>query len=148
MKQQDSAPINHVEVEQAEWQVSAAYPDALKQVVRWKTLVGGNGADWQGGVPQKDVMLGVLDLDPGGFYPAHAHPAPEIYFVLSGTAEWTVGEETFVAKSGMAIYHAANTAHRMVNKGTEPLKTIWLWWAPDGRADVLSQAVRLLEPMP
>jgi mannose-6-phosphate isomerase-like protein (cupin superfamily) len=148
MKQEPTTPINHIEAGQAAWQVSAAYPEALKQVVRWKTLFGSNGADWHGGIPQKDVMLGVLDLDPGGFYPSHAHSAPEIYFVLSGTAEWTVGEETFIAEPSMAIYHASNVPHRMVNKGTEPLKTVWFWWAPDGRADVLTQKVVLLEPMP
>jgi quercetin dioxygenase-like cupin family protein len=141
-------PMNHTEIGQAEWQVSADYPETLRNVVRWKTLIGGNGADWLGAVPQKDVIFGVLDLDPGGYYPAHAHPAPEIYFVLSGMAEWTVGEETFVAQAGMAIYHAPNVPHRMVNKGTEPLKTIWIWWAPDGRAEVLGEAVKLLEPMP
>jgi mannose-6-phosphate isomerase-like protein (cupin superfamily) len=139
---------NRVEVREAEWQVSAAYPEALRKVVRWKTLIGGNGADWRGAVPQKDVIFGVLDLDPGGFYPAHAHPAPEIYFVMSGTAQWTVGDETFVAKPGMAIYHASNMPHRMVNTGTEPLQTIWFWWAPDGSAEVLGQEVSLLEPMP
>lgn len=148
MKQQASAITNHLEADQAEWQVSATYPDALRQVVRWKTLIGSNGADPLGGIPQKDVRFGILDLDPGGYYPLHAHPAPEIYFVLSGTAEWTVGEETFSAKSGMAIYHAANMPHRMVNTKSEPLKTIWFWWAPDGRADVLDQEVQLLEPMP
>jgi dimethylpropiothetin dethiomethylase len=139
---------NHIEVGQADWQVSAAYPEDLKKVVRWKTLIGSNGADWLGGIPQKDVVFGVLDLDPGGYYPSHSHPAPEIYFILSGTAEWTVGDETFIAKSGMAIYHAPDTAHRMVNKAKEPLKTLWFWWAPDGRAEVLSQQVALLEPMP
>jgi quercetin dioxygenase-like cupin family protein len=92
--------------------------------------------------------MGVLDLDPGGYYPAHAHPAPEIYFILSGMAKWTVGDETFTAKPGMAIYHAANIPHRMVNKGSETLKTIWFWWAPDGRAEVLRAEVRFLEPPP
>jgi mannose-6-phosphate isomerase-like protein (cupin superfamily) len=148
MNQVPATPLNHVEARDAKWQVSAAYPPALQKVVRWKTLIGGNGLDWRGAVPEKDVIFGVLDLDPGGFYPAHAHAAPEIYFVLSGTAEWTVGDDTFIAKAGMAIYHASNTPHRMVNKGTEPLKTIWFWWAPEGRTQVLGEEVRLLEPMP
>lgn len=148
MHEESIKPPNHIEANQAEWQVTASYPEPLRHTVRWKTLIGGNGADWLGGVPQKDVIVGVLDLDPGGYYPAHAHPAPEIYFILSGTAEWTVGEETFTAKPGMAIYHAANIPHRMVNKGTETLKTIWFWWAPDGRAEVLGAEVRFLEPPP
>jgi mannose-6-phosphate isomerase-like protein (cupin superfamily) len=148
MNHESGRSINRVEASNAEWQVSSYYPEALRRVVRWRTLIGGNGADWVGGIPQKDVIFGVLDLDPGGYYPLHSHPAPEIYFILSGTAEWTIGAETFTAKSGMAIYHASNMPHRMVNTGIEPLKTLWLWWAPDGNAEVLGEKVDLLEAMP
>ena len=148
MAEQPAKPTNHIETSQAEWHVCAYYPEPLRQMVRWKTLIGSNGVDWLGGVPQKDVILGILDLDPGGYYPTHAHPAPEIYFVLSGTAEWTIDEKTFTARPGMAIYHAADAPHRMVNRGSEPLRTLWFWWAPDGRADVLSAEVRFLEPLP
>ena len=144
MNNQPGSPATHIDTSQAAWQVSDYYPEPLRQVVRWKTLIGGNGADWIGAVPQKDVILGVLDLDPGGDYPMHAHPAPEIYFVLSGSAEWTIGEETFTAGPGMAIYHAPNAPHRMVNRGAEPLRTVWLWWAPDGRTDVLGAEVKFV----
>ena len=92
--------------------------------------------------------MGILELEAGGYYPLHSHPSPEIYFILSGTAEWTVGDETFIATPGMAIYHASNVPHRMVNQGTEPLRTVWFWWAPDGSKDVLQVGVKLLEAMP
>ena len=138
---------SHINVSQAEWTASASYPEALRRVVRWKTLIGSGGPAWLG-VPQKDVVMGILDLDAGGYYPAHAHPAPEIYFVMSGTAEWTVGEETFTAEPGTAIYHPSNVLHRMVNKGTAPLRTVWFWWAPDGHNDVLQVGPKLLESMP
>ena len=138
---------SHVNTSQAEWTVSTSYPAALRRVVCWKTLIGSGGPTWLG-VPQKDVVMGVLELDAGGYYPAHAHPAPEIYFVMSGTAEWTVGEETFTAEPGMAIYHPSNVLHRMVNKGTESLRTVRFWWAPDGRNDVLQVGAKLLESMP
>ena len=101
----------------------ASYPEALRKVVRWNTLVGSGSEGWNG-VPQGDVRMGLLDLDPGGFYPSHAHPAPEIYYIVSGSAEWSVGDETFQALAGMAIYHAPNMPHRMVNTGDRS--------APDG----------------
>lgn len=123
---------------------SASYPEALRRVVRWNRLVGSGGPDWQG-IPQGDVRMGLLDLDPGGDYPLHAHPAPEIYFVLSGSAEWTVGHETFTAVPGMAIYHEPDVPHRMVNAGSVPLQTVWFWWAPGGNAAVLNVGPRLLE---
>jgi len=138
---------SHCRVGQFEWETEASHPEELQRIVRWKVLMGSAGSDWPG-VPQKDVSMGVLELDAAGYYPGHAHPAPEIYFILSGTAEGTVGEETFMAEPGMAISHAPNVMHRMVNKGTAPLRALWFWWAPDGRNDVLQGEVRLLEPMP
>jgi quercetin dioxygenase-like cupin family protein len=146
MNTQPGSPV-HTAADQAEWQVSPHYPDDLRRTCRWKSLIG-SGANWVGAIPQKDVIMGILELDAGGYYPAHAHPAPEIYFVTGGEAEWTVGEETFTARPGVAIYHAAHTPHRMVNKGPETLRAIWFWWAPDGSAEVLRGEVYFTEAAP
>ena len=140
-------PISHVTEKDVPWTTAAHYPEALQQVVRWNTLIGAGAASWPG-VPQKDVRMGVLELDAGGYYPGHAHPAPEIYFVLSGTAQWTVANETFEARPGMAIYHAPDVQHRMVNTGADVLRAVWFWWAPEGRSGVLKGEIDLLEPMP
>jgi quercetin dioxygenase-like cupin family protein len=143
----DQPPI-HASADTMAWDTSPSYPEALQRVVRWKMLAGGNLFGGAVGIPQKDAMMGVLDLDAGGYYPAHAHPAPEFYYVISGTAEWTVGDETFTATPGMAIYHAPNVPHRMVNYGPEPLHTLWFWWAPDGDTEVFNGKITLLEDMP
>jgi mannose-6-phosphate isomerase-like protein (cupin superfamily) len=136
-----------VAVERIAWTTSTDYPEALQHVLRWGTLIGNEDSGARG-IPQDDVLMGIMELDAGGFYPSHAHVAPEIYFVLSGRAQWTVADETFIAAPGTAIYHAPNAPHRMVNLGTEPLRAIWFWWAPGGRNDVLKSDVVLLEPMP
>lgn len=136
--------ITHVNSDQLEWTTASSYPEALQSSVHWKILIGGETPS----IPSQDVLMGILDLEPGGYYPLHSHPSPEIYFILSGTAEWTVGSETFVATPGTAIHHAPDVPHRMVNHGTEPLKTIWFWWAPNGDRSVLQVGVELLEVMP
>ena len=74
----------------------------------------------------RDVLMGMLELAPRATYPAHKHPAPELYYVMSGTADWTVGGETFAAGPGTAIYHPPNTPHRMVNTGDEVLRTVYM----------------------
>ncbi len=119
-------PPSHVHVSQVEWTVATSYPKELKQVCRWKTLMGAHVAAGQG-VPQEEVDMGVLELDAGATYPAHAHPAPEIYYVVSGTAEWTVGKEMFMAEAGTAIYHPPNILHRMVNTGKKKLRAVYFW---------------------
>ena len=134
----------HIHVNRLEWATASSYPEELQKTVHWKTLIGGESPF----ISHEDVSMGVLDLEAGGYYPLHSHPSPEIYFILSGTAEWTVDQETFTAIPGTAIYHASNVPHRMVNKGDEPLRTIWFWWAPDGSRDVLQVGVQFLESLP
>lgn len=135
----------YANADEFEWTSASSYPEELQKVMHWKMLIGGGAAP---AIPQKDVLMGVLDLEAGGFYPLHSHPAPEIYFIMSGTAKWTVGDETFTSTPGMSIYHAPNVPHRMVNHGTEPLRTVWFWWAPDGDRNMLQADIELLEPMP
>lgn len=140
----DATP-SHVHLSIVQWTASPRYPEALRRVYRYKPLIGGS---WQGVIPQQDILMGVLELAPGATYAAHAHPAPEIYYVMSGTARWTVGDETFDAKPGTAIYRAPNALHRMINTGDETLRVCWMWWAPDGNREVLNIGSKLLEPVP
>ena len=135
----------HITLDDRPWTSSEQYPEALRRVYRYKALVGGQRP---GVIPQDDVLMGMLELAPGATYPAHVHPAPEIYYVMSGTARWTVGDETFIAGPGTAVYHAPNTLHRIVNTGDEVLKTVYLWWAPGGNRDAIRAASKLLEPVP
>jgi mannose-6-phosphate isomerase-like protein (cupin superfamily) len=140
---------SYVHIDRVKWRGTRSYPAELKRVYRYKPLIG--GTDWYPGwrgVPLEDIATGILELDPGGYYPLHMHPAPEIYYVISGKAKWTVGRETFLARPGMAIYHSPRTVHRMVNTGKEKLRTFWIWWAPGGKTEVLNVSSRLVEPMP
>jgi len=138
-------PQVHVNVKDVEWTASPQYPEELRRVYRYKALIGGS---WPGVIPQQDILMGILELAPGAIYSAHAHPAPELYYVMSGTARWTVNEDTFDAEPGTAIYHAPDALHRMINTGDEPLRVCWVWWAPGGNREVLSEGSRLLEPVP
>jgi len=139
------AAPTHITLQDRPWTSSEQYPEALRRVYRYKALIGGTRA---GVIPQPDVLMGMLELAPRATYPAHKHPSPEIYYVMSGTAKWTVGEETFTAGPGTAIYHPPNTLHRMVNSSDEVLRTVYLWFAPGGDRDVLKQSSQLLEPVP
>jgi quercetin dioxygenase-like cupin family protein len=125
---------------------SEAGYEALRKVCRYQPLIGGT---YDGGavIPQKDVLFGVLELASGGYYPGHHHPAPEIYYVLSGEAEWTVGDQTFTARPGESIYHPPGKVHRMVNKGKDPLRVVYFWWKP-GSDPGAFEGYRFLEPMP
>ena len=132
----------HINASRVPWDPQPNLPDELKQVVRWKTLIGTYT------IPQKDLSFGELELAPRAIYPGHLHPSPEMYYVLSGRVEWTVGEETFIAQAGTALYTPPNTVHRMVNLRDEIARAVWAWWAPGGDTSVMATGYRLTEPVP
>ena len=103
---------------------------------RWKDIIGGDDA---GQFSQEDLRFGLVQLAPNTVYPGHRHAAPEVYYVLSGKASWTVGSRSFIAEAGTIIYIPANTVHRMVNQLDEPLTAVWAWRAPVGDKSVFER---------
>jgi quercetin dioxygenase-like cupin family protein len=59
-------------------------------------------------------------------YPAHAHPALELYHVISGRARWTAGGTVEDRRPGDFILHPSGIRHAM-STSEEPLLTIYTW---------------------
>lgn len=110
------------------------------EAFRYKTLVGGGNSPVHG----KNVLFGEAEFAPGAIYVGHNHPSPEIYYVVSGEAEWTVDGKTFKATPGTTIYAKPYAVHRMINVGDVILKTVWMWW---GEPEVINQFPKLVEPV-
>lgn len=73
------------------------------------------------------VTLGLVLLGPQVFYPYHYHPARELYFVLSGNAEWGVDQgPTITREPGTFILHAENQPHAMQTQ-EQSLLAVSLW---------------------
>ena len=78
-----------------------------------------------------DIKVGLFLLGPGINYPAHNHPASEIYFVLSGSSIWQKGKQTERLEApGNYIFHASNQPHAMRTL-TKPLLALWAWIGDD-----------------
>ena len=85
------------------------------------------------------LAVGVLLLGPGTHYPAHHHPASEVYCIVSGDSEWSQGNAHWRSEPpGAVIHHPPNLSHAM-RAGAEPLLAVYLW-----RGDLATHA-RLLE---
>jgi len=64
---------------------------------------------------------------PGVTYPAHAHPAFEVYYIIAGRAEWKRGGEDWrFREPGTFIVHLSGQAHAM-RTGAEPLLAAAVW---------------------
>ncbi len=74
--------------------------------------------------------FGFTLLGKNTFYPAHYHPATELYVVLSGHAEWTLDGVSKVRNPGEFILHPSNHVHSM-RTNDEPLLALYTWSGED-----------------
>ena len=83
--------------------------------------------DWQTPFLSPDVLVTFTLQGPGLFYPLHRHKAPEIYHVISGTAEWRRDGEPWRRRlPGEWLFHASGQGHAM-RTGDEPLLALAAW---------------------
>jgi hypothetical protein len=86
--------------------------------------------------PDSAIHIGLTLIAPHVVYPAHFHPAVELYLAISGTALWQSGEaEPAMKPPGSVILHPSSVAHAMTTFD-EPLLAIWTW-----RGDLVSPSV-------
>ncbi len=100
------------------------------------------------GLHADNLRFGTLELKPGAVYPAHNHPAAEVYYVVEGEAEWWVDDEVQHVSAGWTIYHRPYAVHGWRNtSATVPLKLVWVWWAEgDATPADLDRPARLVNP--
>lgn len=54
----------------------------------------------------------------------HVHPYDEVFHILEGRAEFTVGEETIIAEAGSLVIGPANIPHAYKNLGPGRLDSV------------------------
>jgi mannose-6-phosphate isomerase-like protein (cupin superfamily) len=74
-----------------------------------------------------DFRLGLLLLGPGMHYREHYHPAPELYWLLTGPSDWKRGAGGFVTReAGDMIWHRPLVVHA-TRTLERPLLALWVW---------------------
>jgi mannose-6-phosphate isomerase-like protein (cupin superfamily) len=79
-----------------------------------------------GQFPDDRARCGPLLFGPDIDYPAHSHPARELYLVLDGTAEWWRDGEDYIARPAIVLLHTERQSHAM-RMGAEGLLDLWTW---------------------
>ena len=116
------------------------YPQSLLKAMQVKSLIGP-----QSEIPEPDISVSAFQLDPGTHYGGHAHPHPEVYIFISGTAECTWGDEIFTAEPGTVTHCPPNLPHAMRVTSSEPLRAMIVGWAPEGRRSVWDGISEMLD---
>jgi len=100
--------------------VPASHENPLDPGV-WKRVLFAK-ADFQPGVVQ---MINWARLGPGKQFAAHYHEdLQEVFIILQGEAQVTVGDQTAVLRSGDAIRIDPREVHRMSNPGAEDVQYV------------------------
>ena len=113
------------------WRYS--YPDhdpLLSANVAFAELVGPRGPFYA-----EELRLGFTLIGPDILYPAHAHPAIELYHLIAGPSRWTAGPVSQDMRPGAFILHPSNVVHAMQTRD-QPLLATYCW-----RGDILKPSV-------
>lgn len=82
-----------------------------------KVLVSPNEG-WEG------YVMRVVELEPNGYSPKHAHDWPHINFIIEGTGTLLIGDVLHPLTSGSYAYVPENTLHQFSNAGDVAFKFI------------------------
>lgn len=81
----------------------------------------------RGYIPSDSIAVGFMIVGPNQLYPAHHHPATEVYFVVSGDARWQRGEEEWrELPPGSFIFHDKGVPHATETLD-EPFLALYVW---------------------
>jgi mannose-6-phosphate isomerase-like protein (cupin superfamily) len=115
------------------------WSDAFVDDIAVGVLISPNGP-----LVSSSVIVGLFLQGSYTSYPAHAHPAAEVYRVLSGVPEFQVGSggEHREQRPGSVVVHHSDELHA-IRTGRSPLFAVYVWigdlggrtWYPDDIAD-------------
>jgi mannose-6-phosphate isomerase-like protein (cupin superfamily) len=96
-----------------------------RYVIEVERLPGGeNARRFDGHEHGAGVSFFLSRNRPGSGPELHRHPYEEMFIVEDGNVRFTVGDETIDATAGDIVVVPAETPHKFVNAGTEPLRQI------------------------
>jgi mannose-6-phosphate isomerase-like protein (cupin superfamily) len=70
----------------------------------------------------KHLTTTLVQLEPGGEQRIHSHPPEQVYFILEGAGQMTVGSDTQEVHPGDCIFIPSDTPHGIKNQGSEILR--------------------------
>ncbi len=92
--------------------------------------------------PIRDMEVYIGEFDPGGSTgdKPYSHGAShELFFVIQGHVELTLGDERHELSAGDSIEYPSSVPHKTVNIGKEPAEVMWMIAPPTSVADDLDQ---------
>ena len=92
----------------------------------WTEVVGQGGP-----CVSNKVRAGFVVWAPEIYYPPHAHVAEELYVILSGTGEWTKGDEGPVMRAPGSVFLHTTQMFHSTRTFKEPVLAMYMWRGSD-----------------
>ncbi|MGW2256658.1 cupin domain-containing protein [Streptomyces sp. NPDC001780] len=81
-------------------------------------------------IRERNMSVGLYALDSGATDPQQPHRQDEVYFVVSGRASITVGQETTAVSRGSVVYVPAGVPHKF-HHISEDLRVLVVFSPPE-----------------
>jgi mannose-6-phosphate isomerase-like protein (cupin superfamily) len=96
------------------------------EVVRSGTWTEGGSSsfDTEGAEHGSSVTLILSEMAAGRGPRLHTHPYRETWVIAAGRARFTAGDDEVEASAGDIVYVSAETPHKFVSIGEEPLRIV------------------------
>jgi mannose-6-phosphate isomerase-like protein (cupin superfamily) len=75
----------------------------------------------------KHFVSGFVVIDPGGKVPEHEHEQEEVYYILQGRGEMTVGSQSEILEAVSAVYIPPGQMHALKNNGEDELHMLFVY---------------------
>ena len=111
-------------VDQLHWRQAGfgKLPENLSQEISVTEFIGPDGI-----FENPNVRIGLLLQSPEIHYPRHWHIAEELYYIISGTANWAADDEKEkLCQPGNFVHHMSGQTHN-ITTCSEPLLALWGW---------------------
>lgn len=92
--------------------------------------------------PIRDMEVYIGEFDPGGSTgdkPYSHGDSHELFLVIRGEVELTLGDERHVLSAGDSVEYPTSVPHKTVNIGPEPAEVLWMIAPPTSVADDLDK---------
>jgi quercetin dioxygenase-like cupin family protein len=109
--------VSKVVIKKSEF-IGGAPMEKKKGVKDWKVIYP------ETGFPTKSLIVGIVEIPPGGNSPLHRHNCEEIYYVLQGKGEIESENLRYPFETGDAMYNKENTLHRVFNTGDDVVRLL------------------------
>jgi quercetin dioxygenase-like cupin family protein len=71
----------------------------------------------------RELMLSLVEMEPHAVVEPHSHPHEQVGLMLSGTAEFTIGDETRTIEPGQMWRIPGGVIHKVV-AGDQPVRAL------------------------